>query len=399
MSSASRDVIPAQELRPEPFESRSGRVLVAPFSHRPASASESPHERAAKLRASHARLLSLSTAVPENIVHQSDVALAMQHVFADVFVNSETMGGVFASTGIRTRNTARPLEWYLEQRGWPERSAVYLETAGDLFVEAANKALNAARCRADDVDTVVFISTTGIVTPSLDAMVHQRMGFRADIERVPVFGLGCAGGVSGLAIASRLAQVRPGSTVLMVTVELTSLAFRIDRKDKANLISSALFGDGAAACVLRAGEGGIAAIDGTGQHLWPNTLDVMGWTVDPVGLGVILRPDVPAFAAANLRPAVEGIFARMGVPIEDVGRFVCHPGGAKVVTAIERSFGLDQGSLDHERSVLRDHGNMSAPTVLFILKRVIEAGLSDRAALLAMGPGFTATCVSLAQAA
>ncbi len=146
-------------------------------------------------------------------------------------------------------------------------------------------------------------------------------------------------------------------------------------------------------------RGGIAAIDGTGQHLWPNTLDVMGWTVDPVGLGVILRPDVPAFAAANLRPAVEGIFARMGVPIEDVGRFVCHPGGAKVVTAIERSFGLDQGSLDHERSVLRTTATCPPRPCCSFSKRVIEAGLPDRAALLAMGPGFTATCVSLAQAA
>ena len=337
--------------------------------------------------------------MPENVLAQSDVAAVMQHVYADIFANSETMAGVFASTGIRTRHSARPLEWYLESRGWPERSAVYLETAGNLFVEVASKALDAAGCRAEDVDTVVFVSTTGIATPSLDAVVHQRMGFRSDVERVPVFGLGCAGGVSGLGIASRLAQARPGSTVLMVTVELTSLAFRLDRKDKASLIAATLFGDGAAACVLRTNETGIATIDGAGEHLWPNTLDVMGWSIDPIGFGVILRPDVPSFVVANLRPAVEGIFSRMGVPIEDVGRFVCHPGGAKVVMAIERSLGLHQGSLDHERDVLADHGNMSAPTVLFILKRAIEAGLPDRAALIAMGPGFTASCVSLAQAA
>ena len=125
----------------------------------------------------------------------------------------------------------------------------------------------------------------------------------------------------------------------------------------------------------------------------------MGWSMDPVGFGVILVPDVPSFAATNLRPAVEGILGRIGLSIEDIGRFVCHPGGTKVVAAIERSFSLPQGSLDHERGVLADYGNMSAPTVLFILDRVLKEGLPERATLVSMGPGFTASCVSLARAA
>jgi len=344
-------------------------------------------------------LLALATAVPEHVIRQPDVAATMHQFFSEIFSKSETMAGIFASTGIRKRHTARPLEWYLEPRGWPERTAVYMEAGGDLFVEVATKALDAAGCTAADVDSVVYISSSGIATPSLDAVVHARMGFRADIERVPVFGLGCAGGVTGLAIASRLAKARPGSTVLMVTVELSSLAFRLDRPDKAHLISTALFGDGAAACVLRTGETGLALVEGAGEHLWPDTLDVMGWSIDPVGFGVILAPDVPSFAATNLKPAVTGILGRMGLVPEDIGRFVCHPGGTKVVAAIERSFGLDQGSLDHERGVLADFGNMSAPTVLFILERVIAQGLPERATLVTMGPGFTASCVSLARAA
>ena len=346
-----------------------------------------------------AGLLSLATVVPPHVLVQPEVAAAMHHVFADVFRRSETMAGVFASTGIRTRYAARPLEWYLEPRGWPERSAVYVETGAELFIRVAARALADAGCRASEVDAVVFVSSSGIATPSLDAVVHQRMGFRADIERVPVFGLGCAGGVTGLAVAARLAQSRPGSTILMVTVELSSLAFRLDRSDKASLVSTALFGDGAAACVLRTGERGVASIEGAGEHLWPGTLDVMGWSIDPVGFGVILAPDVPAFASANLKPAVAGILRRIGLSLDDVGRLVCHPGGAKVVAAIERSFGLDQGSLDHERDVLAEYGNMSAPTVLFILQRVIAAGLPERAALVSMGPGFTASCLALARAA
>lgn len=344
-------------------------------------------------------LLSLATAVPEHVLHQPDVAATMHRFFSEIFSRSETMAGIFASTGIRKRHAARPLDWYLEPRGWSERTAVYMEAGGDLFVEVANRALALAGCSAGDVDSVVFVSSSGIATPSLDAVVHSRMGFRADIERVPVFGLGCAGGVTGLAIASRLAQARPGSTVLMVTVELSSLAFRLDRPDKAHLISTALFGDGAAACVLRTGERGIALVEGAGEHLWPDTLGIMGWSIDPVGFGVILEPNVPSFAATNLKPAVTGILGRMGLAPEDVGRFVCHPGGTKVVAAIERAFGLDQGSLDHERGVLADFGNMSAPTVLFILERAIAHGLPERAALVTMGPGFTASCLSLAQAA
>ncbi|MBS7586630.1 type III polyketide synthase [Ancylobacter defluvii] len=344
-------------------------------------------------------LLSLATAVPPHVLKQPDVAATMHQFFSEIFSRSETMTGIFASTGIKKRHAARPLDWYLEPRGWPERTEVYMEVGADLFVEVANKALAAAGCSADDVDAVVFISTSGIATPSLDAVVHARMGFRADIERVPVFGLGCAGGVTGLAIASRLAQARPGSTVLMVTVELSSLAFRLDRPDKAHLISTALFGDGAAACVLRTGEHGLALIEGAGEHLWPGTLGIMGWSMDPVSFGVILEPNVPSFAATNLRPAITSILGRMGLAPEEIGRFVCHPGGTKVVAAIERAFNLDQGSLDHERGVLADFGNMSAPTVLFILERVIAQGLPERATLVTMGPGFTASCVSLAQTA
>lgn len=364
--------------------------------------STTPYDHQAGRRAAplaRAGLLSLATAVPEHRLPQPEVAAAMHHVFADIFARSETMAGIFASTGIRQRYMARPLDWYLQPRDWTERTAVYQEVGGDLFVDVASRALDAAGCNAREVDAVVFVSSSGIATPSLDAMVHRRMGLRPDIERVPVFGLGCAGGVTGLAIAARIAEAQPGATVLMVTVELSSLAFRLDRPDKTNLISSALFGDGAAAIVLRAGEPGVAVIEGAGEHLWPDTLGIMGWSIDPVGFGVILVPDVPAFAAANLRPAVEGILARMGLKTEDIGRFVCHPGGAKVVTAIERSFGLEQGSLDHERGVLADYGNMSAPTALFILDRVIHDGLPERATLVAMGPGFTATCVSLARAA
>lgn len=346
-----------------------------------------------------AKLVSLSTAVPPHLLNQSDVAEAANRGFGGRYDDFERVSRVFKSSGIRQRYAVRPIEWYLAPLGWPERTSAYLNGACDLFVDAAIKALDSASLSAAEVDTVVTISSTGIATPSLDARVAGRMGFRTDIERVPVFGLGCAGGVSGMSIASRLAVSRPGSVVLLVAVEICTLAFRLDELTKANIVATSLFGDGAAACVLQAAERGIAAVEMSGQHTWPETLDIMGWKIDPEGLGVIFDRAIPPFARQNIQPAVAAILSRAGLVVDDVDRFACHPGGAKVVTALELALSLEQGSLDHERAILADYGNMSAPTALFVLDRLIEAGLPSRTLLTAMGPGFTASCVSLKRAA
>lgn len=345
------------------------------------------------------KLVALATAVPPHIIEQRDAAAAAHHCFGARYGDFARLARVFESSGIRRRYAVRPLEWYLQPLGWPERSAAYLDGACQLFVDAAAKALDVAGIGAAEVDTIVTVSSTGIATPSLEARVADRIGFRTNIERVPLFGLGCAGGVSGFSIASRLAQSRPGSIVLLVAVELCTLAFRLDELTKANVVATALFGDGAAACVLRAGETGIAAVETSGQHLWPDTLDIMGWNVHAQGFGVIFDRAIPPFAEAHIAPAIAGILGRAGLQLADIDRFACHPGGAKVITALERALSLEQGALDHERTILANYGNMSAPTALFVLERVIQAGLPARTLLTAMGPGFTASCVSLKSAA
>jgi alkylresorcinol/alkylpyrone synthase len=249
------------------------------------------------------------------------------------------------------------------------------------------------------VDTVVTVSSTGIATPTLEARVMGEMGFRRDIQRVPVFGLGCAGGVTGLSLAARLAKSRPGTVVLMVTIELCSLAFQPDVLTKANIVATALFADGAAACVVRAGGEGEYAIEGAGEHTWPSTLDIMGWQVDPLGFGVIFARSIPPFVQKRMGAAADRILAGIGVERRDIDRFVCHPGGAKVVSALETALDLGQGALDHEREVLADFGNMSAPTVLFVLERVLKERKPERMFLSSLGPGFTASGLSLAKAA
>jgi alkylresorcinol/alkylpyrone synthase len=346
-----------------------------------------------------AKLVSIATAVPPHVIDQRDAAVAAQQGFAPRMGDFGRMARVFVGSGIRRRYAVRPLEWYFEPLGWPERTEAYLDGAGRLFADAATKALDAAGLRASEVDTIVTVSSTGIATPSLEALAADALGFRADVERVPIFGLGCAGGVSGFSIASRLAQSRPGAVVLLVAVEVCTLAFRLDKLTKANIVATALFGDGAAACVLRAGEEGVAAVEMSGQHCWPNTLDIMGWDVEPEGFGVIFDRAIPPFAEAHIAPALAGILDKYGLQSTDIDRFAFHPGGAKVISALERALSLNQGTLDHERSVLADFGNMSAPTALFVLERVIQAGLPPRALLSAMGPGFTVSSVSLLRAA
>jgi len=344
-------------------------------------------------------LLSLATSVPPHVFLQKDVQAAAWDVFGSRFPDYDRFASIFTNTGIVKRHGVKPFQWYLEPRGWPERTEAFLDGAEALFVDVAGKALAGAGLDAADVDTVVTVCSTGIATPSLDARVHRRMGFRSDVSRVPVFGLGCAGGTSGLSIASRLAQARPGSNVLLVTIELCSLALRLDELTKANIIAVSLFGDGAAAIVLRAGDGGATQIEHAGEHLWPDTLDVMGWSVDPQGFGVILRRTIPEFVTAQLKPVLTQILARMQLSLADIDQFICHPGGARVINAIETALALDQGTLEHERQVIADYGNMSSPTVLFVLERARAKGLPARSLLTALGPGFSASCVSLRHAA
>ncbi len=350
-------------------------------------------------RETPAAILGLGTASPPFELDQREIAEFAREMFADRYPDFERMVAVFYSAGICKRHIVKPRDWYTRPHHWPDRTEAYLEGAEALYIDAARKALDNAGCTADEVDTIVTISSTGIATPSLEARVGGAMGFRADASRVPVFGLGCAGGTAGLSIAARLAEARPGTTVLMVAVEICSIAFRLDELNKANIVATALFADGAAAAVLRVGEAGICQIEGAGEYTWPDTLNIMGWDVDPEGLGVIFDREIPPFAEKHFGPAIEDILARMGLTKDDVGRFCCHPGGAKVIQALEQTLSLERRSLDHERAVLADYGNMSAPTVLFVLERLVKAGLPERTAMTALGPGFSTHCISLLRAA
>ena len=342
-----------------------------------------------------AKLLSLSTAVPDHVLHTAEVIDVANAVFAQRHADFERMLPVFANTGIATRYSAKPYEWFYRTQGWPERTEAYIEAASDLFRRSVDLALAEAQVDAGGIDTIVTVSSTGIATPSIEARVLHEMGFRDDVKRVPVFGLGCAGGTSGLSLAARLAAAEAGTRVLIAVIELCTLAFRPDEMTKSNIIATALFGDGAAAAVVSTKGDGLGEFEFAGEHTWPGTTGVMGWRMDPEGFGAIFSRSIPELAASDLKPAADGFMARHGLAYGDVGAYSFHPGGAKVITALELAFGLDQGQLQDERDILSRFGNMSAPTVLFVLKKALEREFAGRRFMVALGPGFTASFITM----
>ena len=336
------------------------------------------------------RLLSLATAVPPHALGQEDVAVRARHLFTEASAQDlDRLMPVFANAGIERRYSCVPIDWYEQSHGWSERNALYLEHAVRLLESAARDALSLAALSPGDIDSVVVVSTTGVATPSLDALLMGRLGLRRDIRRLPIFGLGCAGGVLGLGRAADAARAVPGSRVLLLVVELCALSFRKNDVSKSNVVATALFGDGAAAAIVSSrGDG--PALGATGEYTWPDTLDIMGWDVTEEGLKAVFSRDIPALVRRHMRDVASEFLSRHGLSLGEIDRFICHPGGVKVITALEEAFRLPAGTLADGRAVLRDYGNMSAATVLFVLERALRAGLTGKVMMTSLGPGFTA---------
>ena len=334
--------------------------------------------------------MSVATAVPRFRLDQGEVAALAPRLFDRERSEIDRLMPVFENAGIAMRYSCVPIDWYFAPHGWRERNQLYLENAVELLNSAAIQALAESGRRPRDVAAVVVASTTGIATPSLDALLMNRLGLPTDIVRLPIFGLGCAGGVVGLSHAAALARTLPEGDVLFLTVELCSLTFRQGDMSKSNIVGSALFGDGATATIIgRPGSPGIR-LGASGMKTWPDSLDVMGWHVEDDSLGVLFSRDIPSLVRNELRPAADDFLARCDLSRRDLAGLVCHPGGVKVLDALEAAFDLAPGSMRAARDVLRDYGNMSAVTVLFVLREMMARGLTGRHLMTALGPGFSA---------
>lgn len=333
--------------------------------------------------------MAVATAVPPFMLDQSDVAKRVEHVFGS-HRDVSRMIPIFGNAGISRRYSCVPVDWYTRPHGWKERNDLYLANAVSLLETVTLALLEKAKIARDAIDAIVTVSTTGIATPSLDALLVEKLQLRRDIKRLPVFGLGCAGGVTGLARAADLARAMPGKTVLFLVVELCALTFRKDDFSNSNIVATALFGDGAAGALLST-EGEGVPLGAGGEYTWPGALDVMGWDVEEDGLRAIFSVSIPSLILADMRKIADGFLEANGLSLADIDLFASHPGGAKVLTALETAFCLGDGALADSRATLDGYGNMSAATVLFVLDRMNWRDPKRRILMTAMGPGFSAT--------
>lgn len=352
----------------------------------------------------HPALIALATATPDHAVPQEAVKRFAAALFTDTIGEDTRLLDIFDNAAITERRLCVDLAWLAADHTLREKNDLYVAHATRLAAAVARAALERAQLSARDIDHVVFVSSTGIATPSVDALLANEIGCRPDIRRTPVWGLGCAGGVAGLARARDFALADPTSRVLLVALELCSLTFQKSDLSRRNLVAAALFADGAAAAIVAgagaprrpARNGAALELLGAQSTLWPDSTDVMGWTLDGDGLHVVFSQDIPAIVRERVRPGVTSFLRAQGFALEDVAHMVTHPGGVKVLRAYAEALGLDASRLAHARDVLQRFGNMSAPSCLFVLEAFLRAGdiaPGDHALLAALGPGFSAEYV------
>jgi alkylresorcinol/alkylpyrone synthase len=340
-------------------------------------------------------IFGVGTANPEHVLEQAQAKQFAAGFFAEAEDFDAPLGS-FDNAGIETRQIGRPIAWLGQARSFAAKNAAYVEQALKIAELAAEQALEQAGIPREEFGAIVFASSTGIATPSLDARLVQSLGLPRTIARVPLWGLGCGGGAAGLARAATLARGL-GKPVLSIACELCSLTFVHGDRRKANMIAVALFGDGAAACVVApepwwSPERGPELLVGYSQ-LIDDSEDVMGWDLEDQGLRVRFAPTIPNIVAERAAQMVVDA-ARIAELAESdpITHLVMHPGGRKVIEAYESALELAPDTMRHARAVLREHGNMSSPTVLFVLERFLaDTPASGRAGLLlGLGPGFCA---------
>ena len=323
---------------------------------------------------------------------------------ADDGFNPERLEALHRAVQVSGRHLALPLAAYRDLRTFAARNDAWTAAAVDLGELAVRDALARAGLSPSDVDHLVFVTTSGIATPSIDARLVDRVGLRLDVRRSPLFGLGCAGGAAGLSRASDLLAATPGGVAVLLSVELCSLTLQRDDLSIPNIIASGLFGDGAAAVVLTGGErgpegpGAGPAIVASASSFYPGTERVLGWDVVDSGFKVVLSARVPDVVRENVARDVDAFLAARGLDRSAIRHWIAHTGGPRVLQAFEGALSLPESALARSWKSLREIGNLSSASVLFVLGELLASGepaKGDRGLLLAMGPGFCSELVLL----
>ncbi|WP_277208357.1 type III polyketide synthase [Isoptericola croceus] len=353
------------------------------------------------------RVLAVAPALPPDVYPQQQISDAIVPLVAPEGARRRLAHRVHAASGVATRHLALPIDEYAGLTSFGEANAHFVRVGTDLAERAGREALAAAGVAPGEVDLLFYTSVTGIGAPSLDAALVDRLGMRPDVRRVPSFGLGCAGGAAGLAHLHDYLAGHSRQVALLVSVELCSLTFQRDDTSTANLVSSGLFGDGASAVVV--GGDDVAArpgpaltptpeVVGTRSHLYPGTAHALGWDVRDTGFGIVLSPELPELLRAHLAGDVKDLLAPYGLTADDVGTWVVHAGGPKVVDAVRDALALRESAVARTRATLAAEGNLSSSSVLHVLAATLDDGAprpGEWAVLMAFGPGVAAELVLL----
>ncbi|HEY9003137.1 MAG TPA: 3-oxoacyl-[acyl-carrier-protein] synthase III C-terminal domain-containing protein [Mucilaginibacter sp.] len=332
-------------------------------------------------------------------IPQQEAKERARAMFAENFPQVDRLIQAFDNTEIVTRNFCEPISYYIIPNTFEERNEEYLQQALMWSVKAIEDCIKDANIDKNEITDILFVSTTGLATPSIDALIINQMRLNPHINRIPIFGLGCGGGVSGMAKANALAKANPDAVVLLVAVELCSLTLLRNDYSKSNFIGSSLFSDGIAACIVmgdkRPGDKKVK-YQASSSKLYYDSLEVMGWDFKDTGFKVLFSKDIPTFINENIREDIVSFLATQGLKLGDIKNFIFHPGGKKVLDAYTDALQLDGDSLQKTRSVMNDYGNMSSVTVLYVLDKFMNEGFEDGYGLmLAMGPGFSSEMVLL----
>jgi alkylresorcinol/alkylpyrone synthase len=346
------------------------------------------------------RISGVATAFPKYCFTQREVAEALKSQWDDKVPNPGILSRMMSRVGVDKRHFVLPLDGYLPMDTWGKANSQWIQAAVELAERALLKAAESAGLSLDNIGAIFFVSVTGIASPSIEARLINRIKLPLHVKRIPIFGLGCVAGAAGIARAADYVRAFPDQAAALISVELCSLTWQRDDLSVANLISSALFGDGAAAVIVAGAElpSGGPQVLASRSSFYPNTEDVMGWDISEKGFRIVLSPSVPEMVFQHLASDVDGFLTSNGLTKADIHSWIMHTGGPKVLAATAEALKLPKGALDASWEALRNVGNLSSASVLVVLESYVRERrppAGSYSILAAMGPGFCAELVLL----
>lgn len=346
------------------------------------------------------KIAAVGRALPPHYYDQQTLLAALQRRWADRFFNPERLERLHRNVLVGGRYLALPLEEYEQLTTWGKANDAWIRVAQEVGAQAVLDGLDRAGLSREEIDALIFVTVTGVATPSIDARLMNRLQLRPQVKRMPIFGLGCVAGAAGISRAADYVRAYPDQVAVLLSVELCSLTLQAEDLSIPNLIATGLFGDGAAAVMVvgddRPADG--PEIVATRSVFYPDSEDVMGWSISESGFGIILSADVPQVVRDFLKRDVDAFLADHGLTRADISSWVCHPGGPKVLEAMQEALELPEGALDVTWRSLQEVGNLSSTSVLLVLAETLEnhrPAPGSWGMITAMGPGFCSELVLL----